>query len=44
MAAFWWDCRNVLGGGAPNPFNWPVFALGLTVALAGFVHALVRSA
>ena len=40
MAAFWWDYRNILAGGAPNPFNWPVFALGLTIALAGFVHAL----
>jgi hypothetical protein len=42
MAAFWWDFRNILGSGAPHPFNWWLFALGLAVGLAGFAHAWAR--
>ena len=38
--AFCWDCRNTAAGGWPNPFNWPLFALGEAVGLAAFVHAL----
>jgi hypothetical protein len=43
MFAFWWDCRNTLAGGAPQPFQWPLLLLGLAVGLAGYVHALVTS-
>ena len=39
ILAFCWDFRNVSIGGLPNPFHWPLFALGELVGLAGFVHA-----
>jgi hypothetical protein len=40
MVSFWWDWRNTLAGGAPNPFNWPLLLGGLALGVAGFVHAL----
>jgi hypothetical protein len=40
IAAFCWDWRNTSAGGWPNPFNWPLFAVGMGVGAAGFVHAL----
>jgi hypothetical protein len=40
VAAFCWDYRNVERGGLPNPFNWPLFAAGLSLGLAAFAHAL----
>jgi hypothetical protein len=42
IVAFCWDFRNTAVGGWPHPFNWPLFAVGETMAAAGFVHALVR--
>jgi hypothetical protein len=29
-----WDYRNIMAGGLPNPFNWPLFVIGL--GLSGF--------
>jgi hypothetical protein len=43
MVAFWWDFRNILAGGVPGPFNWPLLAAGLAVGLAGFGHAVAVS-
>ena len=43
ILAFTWDFRNIAAGGMPNPFNWPLFALGELVSLGTFVHA-VRAA
>jgi hypothetical protein len=40
VVAFCWDYRNAMAAGWPNPFNWPLFAAGLTVGLLGFLHAL----
>jgi hypothetical protein len=40
ILAFCWDFRNTSAGGAPNPFPWPLFALGEGLGLAGFLHAL----
>ncbi len=40
IATFCWDTRNIAQGGSPQPFPWPVFALGLALALAAFGHAL----
>ena len=40
IVAFCWDFQNTAAGGWPNPFNWPLFALGEAMAAAGFVHAL----
>ena len=40
LAAFTWDFHNVMGGGMPNPFHWPLFALGEALAVLTFLHAL----
>jgi hypothetical protein len=39
VLAFCWDSRNILDGGLPNPFPWPLFGLGEGLAVAGFLHA-----
>lgn len=39
MVAFCWDYRNVMDGRPPNAFHWPLFIVGETVGIAGFVHA-----
>jgi hypothetical protein len=44
ITAFCQDYRNVEQGGLPNPFAWPLFAVGLALAVAAFVHSLRRSA
>jgi hypothetical protein len=41
-AAFCWDHENVSRGGMPNPFHWRLFAAGLLLGLAAFLHALRR--
>ena len=41
--AFCWDYRNLRAGGLPNPFNWPLFALGEGMVLSGVLHALWRN-
>jgi hypothetical protein len=43
IVAFCWDWRNILAGGLPNPFPWPLFAFGLLLGLASFLHAGSRS-
>lgn len=40
VTAFCWDYRNVMAGGRPAPFNWPLFALGLGFGTVGFLHCL----
>jgi hypothetical protein len=40
LAAFIWDYRNVMAGGMPEPFHWPLFALGEAIWVAGFLHWL----
>ena len=42
VAAFTWDHRNIMAGGMPNPFNWPLFILGEVVGLAAFLQAAAR--
>jgi hypothetical protein len=39
VASFCWDYENLLAGGEPRSFPWPLFALGKSVALAAFLHA-----
>ena len=41
ICAFCWDWQNTSTGGWPNPFNWPLFILGMAVGAAGFGHAFV---
>jgi hypothetical protein len=40
VVAFCWDWRNTSAGGLPNPFNWPLFLVGLAAGAAGFAHAV----
>jgi len=40
ILSFTWDFRNTMAGGMPNPFNWPLFAAGQVIGLAGFLVAL----
>jgi hypothetical protein len=42
VVAFCWDFRNILAGGRPNPFHWPLFGLGEAVGLAGFRRGIRR--
>jgi hypothetical protein len=43
IASFCMDYVNIMEGGLPGPFNWPVFATGLIVAFATFVRILRRN-
>jgi hypothetical protein len=43
VLAFCWDFRNLLNGGEPNPFNWPLFLSGLAIGTMGFLFAVYRS-
>jgi hypothetical protein len=38
LAAFTWDYRNVMAGGMPKPFLWPLFALGEVLWVMTFLH------
>jgi hypothetical protein len=40
VLAFCWDFPNTAGGGLPNPFNWPLFAVGEIIGLVTSVHML----
>ena len=43
IVSFCWDYRNVMAGGMPNPFQWPIFLAGETIGLAGFSLAVIRN-
>ena len=40
LAAFTWDYRNLMAGGMPKHFNWPLFALGEILWVMTFLHWL----
>jgi hypothetical protein len=42
IVAFCWDFRNTSAGGWPQPFNWPLFALGEMMGVIGFTHAVLK--
>ena len=42
IVAFCWDFRGTARGDMPNPFNWPLFLLGLAIGVSGFAQALYR--
>ncbi len=44
VLAFVWDFRNTTAGGLPNPFNWPLFLLGVAIGLSAFLAAAKRQA
>jgi len=39
LSAFLWDWRNLMSGGMPNPFPWPVFGVGLLLGAGTMIHA-----
>jgi hypothetical protein len=43
-ASFCWDWHELLSGGNPESFNWPVFATGAATGLLAFGHAWWTSA
>jgi hypothetical protein len=43
IVAFCLDCRNIMEGGAPNPFNWPLFLAGLGVSAFAFALVVLRN-
>lgn len=42
IVSFCLDFRAITTGGYPNPFNWPLFGLGLATALIPFLRSVVR--
>ncbi len=44
IVAFCWDYTNILAGRLPNPFNWPLFFLGLSISAFTFLWVLRRNA
>ena len=42
IVSFCWDWRNIMAGGLPNPFQWPLFFVGLSVSSAWFVWIVRR--
>ena len=43
IVSFGWDYRNVMAGGMPKSFPWPIFLAGETIGLAGFSRAIIRN-
>jgi hypothetical protein len=42
IVSFCWDYQNIMDGGHPNDFNWVLFVVGLTMAVATFVAIVLR--
>ncbi len=42
IVSFCLDYENVMDGGFPNPFNWPLFLIGLAVGIAVFANIVRR--
>ncbi len=42
IISFCWDYENIMNGGLPNPFQWPLFVVGLLIGCGAFVVALRR--
>jgi hypothetical protein len=43
VISFAMDYRNLLDGGMPSPFNWPVFLAGLATSVGSYAWAARRS-
>ena len=39
VISFAMDHKNLLEGGMPNPFNWPVFLTGLAIGVGNYAWA-----
>ncbi|MGB6065683.1 MAG: hypothetical protein WBG50_12820 [Desulfomonilaceae bacterium] len=42
IVSFCWDYINIMNGGYPNPFHWPLFFVGFALAAGAFVAILIR--
>jgi hypothetical protein len=42
VIAFCWDFRNIMGGGIPHTFNWPLLIIGETVGIVAFLHGATK--
>lgn len=42
IISFCWDYDNIISGGYPNPFHWPLFFVGFAVTAAAFLAILWR--
>lgn len=42
IVSFCWDWRNIMAGGRPSAFPWPLFFVGLLVSSAWFVRIVRR--
>ncbi len=40
FTSFIWDWRNIVDGGMPHAFAWPIFLLGEFTGIAGFLVAI----
>jgi hypothetical protein len=40
VLSFVWDSPNIIAGGLPNRFAWPVFGAGELLGLGAFLHAV----
>lgn len=43
IVTFCLDSRNIMAGGTPNPFNWPLFLAGLGASSYAFALVVLRS-
>jgi hypothetical protein len=44
VLSFMWDFRNIMAGGLPHPFAWPLFIAGEFVGMGAFLHAVRNKA
>ena len=42
IISFCWDYENIMNGGLPNPFQWPLFFVGLAIGCGALVAAVRR--
>ena len=42
IVSFCWNYRDVMAGGIPETFPWPMFIVGETIGLAGFLVAVAQ--
>jgi hypothetical protein len=40
ILAFCWDYRNIMAGGLPHAFHWPLFVAGGLLGILSFLHGL----
>lgn len=40
IVSFCWDYKNIMAGGFPNPFQWKLFFIGLTLSTVTFAFAV----